>query len=62
MLSSQTVTREFNVNPDNTTFGGSCSAALATLELSNRNLLLLLLQFSMVRPPSPAWSAGPLAP
>ncbi|KAM9674505.1 lysosome-associated membrane glycoprotein 1 [Dama dama] len=46
-VDNKTVTREFNVNPDNTTFGGSCSATLATLELSNRNLLLLLLQFSM---------------
>lgn len=62
LLSSQMVTREFNVNPDNTTFGGNCFATLATLELYNRNLLLLELQFSMVRPLSPAWSAGPLAP
>ncbi|KAB0343224.1 hypothetical protein FD754_020150 [Muntiacus muntjak] len=45
-VDNKTVTREFNVNPENTTFGGSCSATLATLELSDRNLLLLL-QFSM---------------
>ncbi|XP_070327459.1 lysosome-associated membrane glycoprotein 1 isoform X1 [Odocoileus virginianus] len=47
LLSSQTVTREFNVNPDNTTFGGNCSATLATLELYDRNLLFLVLQFSL---------------
>ena len=62
LLSSQMVTRQFNVNPDNTTFGGNCSATLATLELHDSNLLLLVLQFSMVRPLSPSWSAGPLAP
>ncbi|XP_065758512.1 lysosome-associated membrane glycoprotein 1 [Muntiacus reevesi] len=45
-VDNKTVTREFNVNPENTTFGGSCSATLATLDLSDRNLLLLL-QFSM---------------
>lgn len=73
----QTVTREFNVNPNKTTFGGNCSATLATLELHSENLLLLALQFVMVRAPPPlprVWdpwpcssgeappSAGPLAP
>lgn len=46
-VDNKTVTREFNVNPDNTTFGGNCSATLATLELYDRNLLFLVLQFSL---------------
>lgn len=46
-VDSKTVTREFNVNPNKTTFGGNCSATLATLELHSENLLLLALQFVM---------------
>ena len=46
-VDNKMVTRQFNVNPDNTTFGGNCSATLATLELHDSNLLLLVLQFSM---------------
>ena len=53
MFFLQTVTREFNVNPNKTTFGGNCSATLATLELHSENLLLLALQFVMVRAPLP---------
>ncbi|DAA23692.1 lysosome-associated membrane glycoprotein 1 [Bos indicus] len=46
-VDNKTVTREFNVNPNKTTFGGNCSATLATLELHSENLLLLALQFVM---------------
>ncbi|XP_059985431.1 lysosome-associated membrane glycoprotein 1 isoform X3 [Lagenorhynchus albirostris] len=41
-----TVTREFNIDPNKTTFGGSCAAQLVTLELHSGNLLLVL-QFAM---------------
>lgn len=58
MLFLQTVTREFNVNPNKTTFGGNCSTTLATLSLSSENLLLLVLQFVMVRAPPPLPSLG----
>uniref|UniRef100_A0A8C2RZZ4 Lysosome-associated membrane glycoprotein 1 n=1 Tax=Capra hircus TaxID=9925 RepID=A0A8C2RZZ4_CAPHI len=46
-VDNKTVTREFNVNPNKTTFGGNCSTTLATLSLSSENLLLLVLQFVM---------------
>ncbi|XP_054945415.1 lysosome-associated membrane glycoprotein 1 [Physeter macrocephalus] len=41
-----TVTREFNIDPSKTTFGGSCTAQLVTLALRSGNLLLEL-QFAM---------------
>ncbi|XP_059935900.1 lysosome-associated membrane glycoprotein 1 [Mesoplodon densirostris] len=41
-----TVTREFNIDPNKTTFGGNCTAQLVTLALRGRNLLLAL-QFAM---------------
>ncbi|MBV95922.1 Lysosome-associated membrane glycoprotein 1, partial [Eschrichtius robustus] len=41
-----TVTREFNIDPSKTTFGGNCTARLVTLALRSRNLLLVL-QFAM---------------
>lgn len=53
------MTREFNIDPNKTTFGGSCAAQLVTLELHSGNLLLVL-QFAMVRAPRPAsWILGP---
>uniref|UniRef100_A0A8D2BJY0 Lysosome-associated membrane glycoprotein 1 n=1 Tax=Sus scrofa TaxID=9823 RepID=A0A8D2BJY0_PIG len=44
-----TVTRGLNINPNKTTFGGSCSAQLVTLELQGESLRLLALQFALVR-------------
>lgn len=41
-----TVTREFSINPNKTTFGGSCTGQLVTLELRSRNQLLAL-QFAI---------------
>ncbi|XP_007466423.1 PREDICTED: lysosome-associated membrane glycoprotein 1 [Lipotes vexillifer] len=41
-----TVTREFNIDPNKTTFGGSCTAQLVTLALRSGNLFLML-QFAM---------------
>ncbi|XP_036687311.1 lysosome-associated membrane glycoprotein 1 isoform X2 [Balaenoptera musculus] len=41
-----TVTREFNIDPSKTTFGGNCTARLVTLALRSGNLLLVL-QFAM---------------
>ncbi|XP_055282717.1 lysosome-associated membrane glycoprotein 1 isoform X2 [Moschus berezovskii] len=46
-VDNKMVTREFNVNPNKTTFGGNCSATLATLELHSESLLLLVFQFAM---------------
>ncbi|CAI9179034.1 unnamed protein product [Rangifer tarandus platyrhynchus] len=46
-VDNKTATRELNVSPDSTTFGGTCAATLATLELYNSDLLLLVLQFSL---------------
>uniref|UniRef100_A0A4X1U0L1 Lysosome-associated membrane glycoprotein 1 n=1 Tax=Sus scrofa TaxID=9823 RepID=A0A4X1U0L1_PIG len=42
-----TVTRGLNINPNKTTFGGSCSAQLVTLELQGESLRLLALQFAL---------------
>ncbi|XP_074234693.1 lysosome-associated membrane glycoprotein 1 [Camelus bactrianus] len=42
-----TVTREFNVNPNKTTFSGSCTAQLVTLLLQGEDLALLAFQFGM---------------
>ncbi|KAM9049925.1 lysosome-associated membrane glycoprotein 1 isoform 2-T2 [Megaptera novaeangliae] len=56
-----TVTREFNIDPSKTTFGGNCTARLVTLALRSGNLLLVL-QFAMVRARRPARPApGPSA-
>ncbi|XP_057563670.1 lysosome-associated membrane glycoprotein 1 [Hippopotamus amphibius kiboko] len=41
-----TVTREFNINPNKTTYGGNCTAQLVTLEIHSGNLSLAL-QFAM---------------
>lgn len=43
------MTRGLNINPNKTTFGGSCSAQLVTLELQGESLRLLALQFALVR-------------
>ena len=51
------MTREFNIDPSKTTFGGNCTARLVTLALRSGNLLLVL-QFAMVRARRPAQPAS----
>uniref|UniRef100_A0A8C9A7V5 Lysosome-associated membrane glycoprotein 1 n=1 Tax=Prolemur simus TaxID=1328070 RepID=A0A8C9A7V5_PROSS len=44
-----TVTRVFNINPNETSANGSCSSQQVTLELRSEDVTLLVFQFGMVR-------------
>nr|KAF6374076.1 lysosomal associated membrane protein 1 [Pipistrellus kuhlii] len=43
----KTMTRVFNINPNNTKAGGSCTTQLVTLELQSENSTFLAFQFGM---------------